>query len=165
MRTFLVQNGKYNFTQPELWGAEENMFWSNVLKKPFKTYLPGKNETHANLATVAWADLGYIHGGTDYYVTDFNVWGRALSREEMYDFTTCKKMLKGDWYSWDSKDWIIKDATKNPNDYFKITEETKDSVCYKFESKYEYFPDHNDFFTNHKLCRAERNSCGKLLNF
>ena len=155
MRTFFVQNGKtaYNFTQPELWGAEENMFWSNVLKKPFTTYLPGKNETWENMDTMASAELGYFGQGTDFYVTDFNVWGRALSREEMYDFTTCKQMLKGNWYSWDSLDWILKDSTKDPNDYFQITEETKDSVCYKFESKYEYFPDHNEFFTNHKLCR------------
>ena len=62
-------------------------------------------------------------------------------------------MLKGDWYTWDAQDWVMLDPEKNPDDYFQITEETKESLCFKSESKYEYFPDHNDFFTNHKLCK------------
>ena len=90
MRTFFVQNGKtaYNHTQPEAWGSEENIFWSNALKKPFRTYLPGKNETDENLDT--WGSTMLSAWSTDFYITDFNVWGRALSRKEMYDFTTCK---------------------------------------------------------------------------
>ena len=91
LKTFFVQNGKtaYNWSQPASWGGEENYLSSEVLKKPYTTYLPGMNETWENIVSFAKIGLGgsWAHF---YKLTDFNVWGRALSREEMYDFTTCK---------------------------------------------------------------------------
>ena len=91
LRTFFVQNGKtvYNWSQPESWGGKENYLSSEILRKAYTTYLPGMNETWENIVSFAKIQLG----GTwdhEYYLTDFNIWGRALSRQEMYDFTTCK---------------------------------------------------------------------------
>ena len=91
MRTFFVQNGKtaYNWSQPDSWGKEENYLSSEILRKKYTTYLPGQNETWENIVSFAKMGLGATWDNS-YYITDFNVWGRALTKEEMYDFTTCK---------------------------------------------------------------------------
>ena len=32
--------------------------------------------------------------------TDFNVWGRVLSHEEMIGFTSCEQFMQGDLIPW-----------------------------------------------------------------
>ena len=76
-------------------------------------------------------------------------------------------MLKGDWYSWNAEDWEI--DNDNPNVPYKIINETVNEVCSLSKSKYEYFPDGNNYFENHKLCklfggRSADVSTQKLLN-
>ena len=92
MNMFFVQNGKtaYNWSQPQSWGGKENFLSSNIIKKPFETFLPRTDGEEGNGEQVSFAylNLGYMHNS--YYLTDFNIWGRALSTEEMYAFTTCK---------------------------------------------------------------------------
>ena len=61
-------------------------------------------------------------------------------------------MLKGDWYSWNINDWEMED-TENPNITYSVTNETINEVCNTGQSIYEYFPDQNAFFDNHKLCK------------
>ena len=60
-------------------------------------------------------------------------------------------MIKGDWYSWNVEDWGLKDQ-ENPNITYQITNETVNDVCSLSKSIYEYFPDQNPYFANHKLC-------------
>ena len=51
-------------------------------------------------------------------------------------------MSKGDWYSWNVDDWDL-----------GIVNESISDVCNLAKAKWEYFPDHNSFFDNHKLCK------------
>ena len=37
--------------------------------------------------------------------TDFNVWNRDLSENEMRDFTKCSKRMIGDLIPWNIDDW------------------------------------------------------------
>lgn len=84
MNTFFVQNGKtvYNWSQPESWGGEENYLSSNILKEI--------NWTNPDTFYKMFLGSSYL---PSYYITDFNIWGRALSTQEMYDFTTCKVII------------------------------------------------------------------------
>ena len=93
-RIFFVQNGKttYNWSQPESWVTEENFLSSLVLGKPNATYLDGEEEKWENMVTFWQVELGNTWHRS-YYLTDFNIWGRALSKEEMVEFTTCKVSL------------------------------------------------------------------------
>ena len=60
-------------------------------------------------------------------------------------------MSKGDWYSWNVDDWDL--GTDNPNITYRIVNESISDVCNLAKAKWEYFPDHNSFFDNHKLCK------------
>ena len=40
------------------------------------------------------------HAPCSGYFTDYQIFGRALSTEEMYDITSCKSFPQGDIYSW-----------------------------------------------------------------
>ena len=63
-------------------------------------------------------------------------------------------MLKGDWYSWDADDWGMWGVDyPNENLTYKVTNETISSVCSLSASIYEFFPDFNEFYANHKLCK------------
>ena len=39
--------------------------------------------------------------------TDFNVWSVELSEEEMKDFTTCVRRMKGNLIPWNIEDWMF----------------------------------------------------------
>ena len=39
--------------------------------------------------------------------TDFNVWDRALSEEEMMEFTRCGSLMRGSLLAWNSSDWMF----------------------------------------------------------
>ena len=44
-------------------------------------------------------------------VSDFNIWKRELTAQEMIDFTSCNKMLKGDLVNWDETEWELVNMT------------------------------------------------------
>ena len=63
-------------------------------------------------------------------------------------------MIKGDWYSWDASDWSMWGLEyPNENLTYKVTNESINSVCSTDASKYEFFPNFNEFHANHKLCK------------
>ena len=39
--------------------------------------------------------------------TDFNVWDRELSEEEMAEFTRCGSLMRGSLIPWNSSDWMF----------------------------------------------------------
>ncbi len=50
-------------------------------------------------------------------VSDFNMWSRFLTEQDMKDFTTCGKMLKGDLINWDQSQWeLINMTSRNADD-------------------------------------------------
>ena len=40
-------------------------------------------------------------------VTDFQIFGRILSRQEMEDYTGCKNRFYGDIVNWDLEEWVF----------------------------------------------------------
>ena len=68
----------------------------------------------------------------------------------MNDDFFVQEMLKGDWYSWNADDWVNRD---NGSASQKVLNETVVDVCSLSKSKYEYFPDQNEYFANHRLCK------------
>ena len=56
--------------------------------------------------SLTWSGDGkyrYLSG----YITDLHFWGRSLSVDEMFDFTTCRSFQPGDILPWNVDDWRI----------------------------------------------------------
>ena len=37
--------------------------------------------------------------------TDFNVWDKVLTEQELRDFTSCSSFMQGNLFPWNSNDW------------------------------------------------------------
>ena len=53
-------------------------------------------------------------------ISDFNMWDRALTLSEMEQFTTCKKMIKGNLVNWDDSNWDLVNMTKRSVRYDEL---------------------------------------------
>ena len=67
------------------------------------------------------------------YVTDHNMWSRALSIPEMLDLTTCKSFQKGDLLPWNPDDWtpVQLDDNGDPIDVHSNVEVDSEAFCSK----------------------------------
>ena len=59
--------------------------------------------------------------------TDFNVWDRELSEEEMVEFTRCGSLMRGSLIPWNSSDWMFTPDIA-PEEYRMETVEIR-SMC------------------------------------
>ena len=71
-----------------------------------------------------------VHGGI---VTDFNLFGKELSEEEMINWTNCKERFPGDIINWDQEEWSFRRTGKEQDPVFgenepKINWDTDDNT-------------------------------------
>ena len=86
-------------------------------------------------------------------MTDFNIWNRTLTKEELFDWSSCKKMLNGNVVSWNN-------ITLNMMGDFDIIDLAIDEVCGDIESKnkIEAFENKRNFLDGKYFC----NKIGEL---
>ena len=86
-------------------------------------------------------------------MTDFNIWNRTLTKEELFDWSSCKKMLNGNIVSWNN-------ITLNMMGDFDIIDLAIDEVCGHIESKnkIEAFENKKNFLDGKYFC----NKIGEL---
>ena len=83
--------------------------------------------------------------------TDFNVWSRALSDDEMKNFTQCVSMMKGNLISWNISDWMVTDDITE--DEYSRESVDFDSMCSP-RDKITIFPEHIPLEDSMDLCTA-----------
>ena len=81
-------------------------------------------------------------------MSDFNVWSRALKVDEMKDFTTCDKMLKGDLVDWDNSAWNLVNMTS--------AERNKDDLCIPLRPGHVLFPEKRNITATISICNQMR---------
>ena len=171
LRVTVVHNGKTqgNYSQPKIL-AELDDGTDTSIVQPFTTLKPwdkDSKEWMKALENSLWsgATLAWNHAKFSGYLTDLQIFGRALSREEMYDLTSCRTFPKGDIYSWDTNDWepYNKELQADPDlgVQYKIVDVPLKSLCMS-EVKYTFFPDLTDFRGSIDLCRRFG---GRMMNF
>ena len=162
LRVYIVHNGKTqgNYSQPQILGELDDGTDTSIAR-PFSTikqWDKDDKEWMPSLTNSLWsgATLAWNHAKFSGYLTDIQLFGRALSAQEMYDVTSCKEFLKGDIYSWDPNDWepYNKELQSDPDlavQYRTVNTPLK-SLCMS-EQKYTFFPDFYDFRGAIDLCR------------
>ena len=109
-------------------------------------------------ASVNMISVGCAHGLVDTYdykysnvgqVTDFQLFGRILSKLEMEEWTGCSKRFQGDVIRWDSESWHF-NMTEGVSeiDYLQFEQE----VCDMREESNHIFPIQATFAKSLKLC-------------
>ena len=93
----------------------------NGLKRYEETYdrlkeIWKKLNSSINLVTVGCWYIPYKSGEEEFSMfgefTDFQIFGRILSEQEMNDITGCNKRMEGDIISWESEDWHLNGTEK-----------------------------------------------------
>jgi hypothetical protein len=83
-------------------------------------------------------------------VTDFQLFGRSLSKAEMKDMTGCNRRFYGDLLSWDLEPWIFnKTGDVSEVEYLEFEKD----VCDMKEKKNHIFPIKIPFSKSLKLCK------------
>ena len=77
-------------------------------------------------------------------VTDFNMWKRALTTQEMMDYTTCKRMLKGDMINWDTSKWELENMSER--------ETSDEEICVSPRPGNVLFPEKRTFADIRSFC-------------
>ena len=160
--SFLVHNGKTqeNYTQPQIW-ADVSRGFDTTMVEPFSSIHPfdrnDKEDTWKKWSEsrVFGQQLFENNAPFSGYFTDYQIFGRALSAQEMYDITSCKSFAKGDIYSWDVDDWEAWDMELQDGPgavQYRTLNISRDSLC-KTVQKYTFFPDSYTFEEGINLCR------------
>ena len=84
------------------------------------------------------------------YFTDFQIWDRALSYEEMVEITTCQSYPQGSLIPWNIDDWELYDPDKAQ--WLSKVEVDTALFCPK-QSKYIFFPNAGTFETLPEFCQ------------
>ena len=93
----------------------------NGLKRYEETYdrlkeIWKKLNSSINLVTVGCWYIPYKSGEEEFSMfgefTDFQIFGRILSEQEMNDITGCNKRMDGDIVSWANEDWYLNGTEK-----------------------------------------------------
>ena len=71
--------------------------------------------------------------GPEGELSDFNMWNKALSVQEMIAFTSCRKMLKGNLVNWETSKWDITNMT--------VLDKSKDELCIPHRPGHVLFPE------------------------
>ena len=130
----LVKDGKrmvVNYPDKELVGLN---FPQDILSKIY-------------LGSCAYAYKGSC-SGPEGELADFNMWSKALSLEEMKDFTSCNKMLKGDLVNWDRSIWNLTNMT--------IINKTTRELCVPPRPGHVLFPEKRNITTAVSICSQMR---------
>ena len=116
----------------------------------FEEYLQFRDKmpSHVNMISLGCA-YGLFEESNVGVVTDFQLFGRSLSKGEMKDMTGCSRRLYGDILSWDLEPWIF-NKTEGVSE-LEFLEFEKD-VCYMEEKKDHIFPIKIPFLKTLKLC-------------
>ena len=160
---YMVHNGKTqeNITQPEVWAdvskpLDTSMF--DRFKTKYKWNRNPKEKYWTNINNAHWSGQQLAENKSPFsgYFTDYQIFGRSLTTQEMYDITSCKSFPEGDIYSWDADDWEPYDKELQKNEvsavqYRRVDVERK-SLC-KATEKYTFFPDQSGFKESLNLCR------------
>ena len=86
--------------------------------------------------------------------TDFQIFGRTLSTEEMEDITGCRKIAEGDLVSWEQDDWYLNGTERTSEvEYLRF----KGDVCKDLSSSLHLVP-----FTAKGLHYGASSVCEKL---
>ena len=138
-----------------------SMFYENgelVSEDRFDEYIQFRNKmpSSVNLITVGCVHGAYknTHPGL---VTDFQLFDRILSRQEMQDWTSCKDRLQGGVVSWDAEDWAF-NRTGNASEVEYL--EFEGDICDVSDESNHLFPIQTTFKKSLMLCEKVS---GKLL--
>jgi hypothetical protein len=82
-------------------------------------------------------------------ITDFQIFGRILPRQDMEEWTGCKQRLYGDIVSWDSEDWFF-NKTENISEVEYL--EFDNNICQARNYSNHVFPLSVTFQKALKLC-------------
>ena len=86
--------------------------------------------------------------------TDFQMFSRVLSNEEMEDITGCKRIVQGDLLSWEQDEWYLNGTDKNSEvEYLRF----QGDVCKDLSSSLHLVP-----FTVKGLQHGASRVCSKL---
>lgn len=86
--------------------------------------------------------------GPEGEVSDFNMWDRTLTVDEMIGFTTCSNKLKGNMVNWDYSDWKVENMTVTDVDY--------DEICIPPRPGHVLFPEKRGFPSLTSICHQMR---------
>jgi hypothetical protein len=90
-------------------------------------------------------------------VTDFQLFDRMLSKQEMEDWSSCNKTIPGDVVNWDLEVWILNNpANASDVEYLDFDED----VCDMRDNSNHLFPIRTTFTKSLKLCEKVS---GKLI--
>ena len=94
------------------------------------------------------------------YLTDFQIWDKALTYEEMIQITTCQSFPEGNLIPWNVNDWAIDNKTLGGK--LQIVEVESNLFCPK-PTRYLHFPGRNaaKFHTMADFCQM---FCGIVVN-
>ena len=92
--------------------------------------------------------------GPEGQVSDFNVWRKPLSLEEMTAFTTCQRMMKGDVVNWDRSDWELVNMTSR--------EATDEEICVPPKPGHILFPENRNSSSLTDLCHKMRGKASAI---
>ena len=84
-------------------------------------------------------------------LTDFNVWDRELSTEEMINLTLCRAEMVGSLLAWDSQDWIFTEHIGE--DEFSVESVDFSSLCSSKE-RLTIFPESLTADESFELCET-----------
>ena len=90
------------------------------------------------------------------FFTDYQIFGRSLTADEMHDITLCKSFASGDIYSWSADDWEPYDMELQKSQdtavQYRKVDFTRPSLC-DAGQKYTFFPDTYTFEGGFNVCR------------
>jgi hypothetical protein len=89
-------------------------------------------------------DFKMTCSGPEGEISDFNIWDRALSLEELEDWTTCKAMTKGNLVNWETAEFDTINMT--------ATQQTTESICVPVRPGNVIFPNRRNFSSVIDLC-------------
>ena len=116
----------------------------------FEEYLQFKDKMppYVNMISIGCA-YGLFEDSNVGVVSDFQLFGRSLSKEEMKDMTACSRRFYGDILSWDQEPWIF-NKTEGVSEVEYL--EFEKDVCDMKEKNSHVFPMQIPFSKSLKLC-------------
>ena len=82
-------------------------------------------------------------------VTDFQLFGRVLNRQELEDWTGCKERLRGDIVDWDEEDWLLEKKGNGTRIEYLEFEKV---VCDMRDLSHHFFPVKRTFRKSSEFC-------------
>ena len=153
--TAIVHNGDIvaNRSQSEEWANEDNFFTSYSFlpwdsKKYIFLFCPQLLQLFFRVRGFLLMSLLPLLG----YLTDFQIWDKALSYEEMSQITTCQSFPGGNLIPWNMDDYAIDNTTLGGK--LRVVEVNSDLFCPK-PSRFLHFPGRNagKFHTMSDFCQ------------